>query len=278
MVLVAWKQPCKWPTHNNTTPYRIIKYTMPSFTTTTGRWRWLQLFRSRPSTGTGGCTSILLAEMIRPNESMRWMFSGSWRCIFAFPEPGGSGQVAGGRISLPWDTSWGARKASGSRCHSYHGWPLLTNVTRCYALIGAAVLNRESLTMYSAIIGWGIADKEKTLWVVSFLCLLAGCYSGSNELSQHWEMAMAKLISSASKRPPNRFQVWEKVPGSRHPKGQWDLFRWPIHRLHAMGELSFPRPPGEKERLHEVVGRMDIQLMNAQPSDPRCRSQGTDSV
>eukprot|EP00438_Fugacium_kawagutii_P025090 Skav213439 [mRNA] locus=scaffold837:81745:91639:+ [translate_table: standard] len=28
-------------------------------------------------------------------------------------------------------------------------------------------------------------------------------------------------------------------------------------------------PPGEKERLHAVVGRMDLQLMNAQPSDPR---------
>ena len=39
----------------------------------------------------------------------------------------------------------------------------------------------------------------------------------------------------------------------------------------SRGALIFvPRPAVEKDRLHEVVVRLDHQLMNAQPSDARC--------
>ncbi|CAL1140983.1 unnamed protein product [Cladocopium goreaui] len=49
----------------------------------------------------------------------------------------------------------------------------------------------------------------------------------------------AEAVSAAPRRKSKWIEVWEKVPAV------------------------------EKDRLHEVVVRMDLQLMNAQPSDPR---------
>lgn len=66
------------------------------------------------------------------------MFSGSWRCIFDFPEPG-AGSLNCGRIRLPWEVDKGTpaeaqEKQVGRGAESCHAWPLTKlNVTRFLA-------------------------------------------------------------------------------------------------------------------------------------------------